>query len=171
MTTPDVWRDRVPQGAPARFVPHTHAFEFVHAAPRERVWAWLNDPGTFTRQVWPYRVEFVAGGFDEGALNVHHGPFLNVAGMMTEVDAGDDGKGRRRELRYFYGSNVISLRFIRPTALVFEVEDADANGSPATRIRGQLDSLVSPMMKGPWSLIQKTFWPSFRFWIRREVKA
>ena len=170
MTPTETVADHVPQGAPPKFIEHTHAFEFVHAAPRERVWAWLNDPGTFTRQVWPYRVEFVNGGFEEGALNAHHGPFLNVSGMMTEVDDGPDGKGRRRELRYCYGSNVISLRFIRPTALIFEVEDAEIDGKPATRIKGRLDSLVTPWMRGPWSLIQKTFWPSFRFWIRREVK-
>jgi hypothetical protein len=166
----------MPQGAPARFVEHVHAFEFVHGAPRGRVWAWLNDPGTFTRQVWPYRVEFVEGadgqnGFEEGALNVHHGPFLCVAGMMTEVDHGDDGKGRYRELRYGYGSHVLSLRLIRPTALDFWVEDTkDANGQPATLVRGRLTSLVHPRARGFWGLIQKTFWPSFRFWMRREVR-
>jgi hypothetical protein len=134
-------------------------------------------PGTFTRQVWPYRVEFVEGadgqdGFEEGALNVHHGPFLCVAGMMTEVDHGDDGKGRYRELRYGYGSHVLSLRLIRPTALEFWVEDTTdpttvsprrscGAGSPASSIPGHAAS---------WGLIQKTFWPSFRFWMRREVR-
>jgi hypothetical protein len=156
----------VPQGAPANFVEHHHEFSFVHNAPRPAVWAWLNDPDTFTRQVWPYRVEFVRGGFEEGGLNVHHGPFLCVAGMMTLVDPGDDGNGRCRELRYFYGSHVIGLRAIRPTALTFWVEDAGSG----TKITGRLDSLVHPWMRGPWSLIQRTFWPSFRFWIRREVK-
>ncbi len=168
---------RVPQGAPKTFIEHTHEFSFVHAAPRERVWAWLNNPGTFTRQVWPYRVEFVEGaegqdGFEEGALNVHHGPLLCVAGMMTAVDAGEDGKGRYRELRYCYGSHVLSLRAIRPTALEFWVEDAAIPGGEAgTRVRGRLTSLVHPGARGPWSLIQRTFWPSFRFWLRREVKA
>ncbi len=166
--TPNVWRSRVPQGAPASFTAHRHEFSFVHGAPRERVWAWLNDPGTFTRQVWPYRVEFVDGGFEEGVLNVHHGPFLCVAGMMTEVDAGPDGLGRYRELRYFYGSHVVSLRAVRPLSLEFWVEDA---GEGATRITGRLDSLVRPWARGAWGLIQRTFWPSFRFWIRREVKG
>lgn len=172
----DALRFRVPQGGPASFVEHTHEFEFTHAAPRDRVWAWLNNPSTFTRQVWPYRVEFVEGtegqeGFEEGALNVHHGPFLCVAGMMTAVDDGVDGMGRYRELRYVYGSHVLSLRLIRPTALEFWVEDTtDDQGRLATCIRCRLTSLVHPWARGPWSLIQNTFWPSFRFWLRREVK-
>ena len=41
--------------------------------PLDRVWAWLNDPATLVEgQLWPYRVEFVDGGFEPGVLNVHH---------------------------------------------------------------------------------------------------
>jgi len=71
----------VPNGAPAGFVEHAYRRSFVALFPTARVWGWLNDPATFVEgQVWPFRVEFVDGGFEPGVLNVHHGPFLNVAG-------------------------------------------------------------------------------------------
>ena len=76
---------RVPTGAPSGFV--THAYRRSFAVPFEigRVWGWLNDPATFSEgQVWPFRVEFVEGGFEPGVLNAHHGPLLNVAGVIGE---------------------------------------------------------------------------------------
>jgi hypothetical protein len=76
----------VPAGAPSGFVSHAYRSSFVVPVGVERVWEWLNDPATFTEgQVWPFRVEFVDGGFEPGVLNVHHGPFLNVAGIIGEV--------------------------------------------------------------------------------------
>jgi hypothetical protein len=64
------------------------------------------------------------------------------------------------------------MRAIRPTALEFWIEDAETEaGDAGTRVRGRLSSLVHPAMRGPWSLIQRTFWPSFRFWLRREVRG
>ncbi|MDP8973738.1 MAG: hypothetical protein M3N45_11355 [Actinomycetota bacterium] len=82
----------VPTGAPSGFVPHAYRRSFVVPFGVERVWGWLNDPATFTEgQVWPFRVEFVDGGFELGVLNVHHGPFLNVAGVI----GGAETRGRR----------------------------------------------------------------------------
>jgi hypothetical protein len=76
----------VPNGAPEGLVDHAFEKTFFVGRPIGRVWAWLNDPATFVDgQVWPYRVEFVDGGFEPGVLNVHHGPFLNAAGVIGEV--------------------------------------------------------------------------------------
>jgi hypothetical protein len=57
----------VPAGAPSGFVSHAYRSSFVVPVGVERVWEWLNDPATFTEgQVWPFRVEFVDGGFEPG---------------------------------------------------------------------------------------------------------
>ena len=98
----------MPVGAPEGFVEHAYSKTFYVGHPVGRVWAWLNDPATFVEgPVWPFRVEFVDGGFEPGVLNVHHGPFLNAAGAIGEVR----GPGERpayRDLKYFYGSYAIS---------------------------------------------------------------
>ena len=50
-----------PHPLPPGFVEHVFESRFTIDAARERVWAWLEDPATFTEgQVWPYRVEFLA---------------------------------------------------------------------------------------------------------------
>jgi hypothetical protein len=105
---------RVPSGAPPGFVDHVHRYGFSTPHPPGRVWAWLNDPATFTEgQIWPFRVEFVDGGFEPGVLNAHHGPFLNLAGAIGEVQGFERGVAHR-DLKYFYGSYAISPRLVRP---------------------------------------------------------
>jgi hypothetical protein len=48
-------------------VPHVYRRSFATPFVVERVWEWLNDPATFAEgQVWPFRVEFVDGGFEPG---------------------------------------------------------------------------------------------------------
>ena len=77
----------VPVGAPPDFVEQAYRRSFVVPFSATEVWEWLNDVATFTEgQVWPFRVEFVDGGFEPGVLNVHHGPFLNVAGVIGAVE-------------------------------------------------------------------------------------
>ena len=152
--------------APASFKPHAFTKSTTVKQPIEAVWAWLNDPATFTAQIPPYRVEFVEGsgfggtsGFAPGVRNVHHGPLLCVAGEIGEVRA-----PHYRDLRYDYGSHVISMRLVRPTRLQFWLEE----GEPGrTTIRVQLDALVKPWFRGLWSTGQGLFWKSFHMWARR----
>ena len=151
----------VPQGAPAGFVAHRHQAGFEVAHPPEQVWAWLNDPATFTdSQIPPWRVEFVDGGFEVGVLNAHHGPFMSFAGVLTEIDP-----GRYRDLQYFYGSYAVSLRLIRPTRLQFWVEPTGIG----TQVQLQVDSLVRPWVCRPWSALQRVFWRRFAHWLDRAV--
>jgi hypothetical protein len=146
------------------FVPHTHRFTVRSAKSRAEIWSWLNTPETFTQnQVWPYRVEFVSpvenqeADFLEGVLNVHHGPLLNFAGVLTKIEPES-----YRDLQYYYGSYALSMRWIRPTRLQFWLED-DPDGG--TILTGQIDSYVKPFMKGFWSFAQKLFWGQFRWWM------
>ena len=152
---------QVPAGAPVGFVAHVHRYEFWVPHPPTRVRRWLNDPATFIEgQIWPYRVEFVDGGFEPGVLNVHRGPFLNLAGAIGEVR----GFGRSvayRDLKYFYGSYVISPRFVRPTRLQFWAEES-AGG---TQVTLQVDSLVRRRLARVWSLSQRVFWNRFPRWM------
>lgn len=140
---------------------------FTVPVPRRHVWAWLQDPATFTRQVWPFRVEFVAGsgvggasGMEPGVLNAHHGPLLNFSGVITAVDNGTDGHGASRDLHYCYGSYALGLRFIRPALLRFEVSDA-ADGDDATDVTLRVESFVRPGWSGVWTLAQRMFFAPF----------
>ena len=159
-----------PHAAPRGFRPHSHEMVFEIGAPRARVWGWLEDPHTFTdSQVWPYRVEFVSAdpetpaGFHEGGLNIHHGPFLHLPGTLAEIR-----EGSYRDLRYFYGSHVVSPRWVRPTRLEFWVEDA---GDAATRVRLRLSSFVRAPLVRVWSAAQAWFWRRFPRWMSRSLRA
>lgn len=157
-----------PQAAPAGFLPHVVRREYTVNKPKVAVWAWLNDPRTFTDgQVPPWRVEFVSAdpgtppGFHVGGLNVHHGPLTLFAGTMTEIRDGE-----YRDLQYFYGSHFISLRLVRPTRLQFWVEEI----APAqTRITMQLDSLVRRWFAPVWTFGNRFFWASFGRWAGRSA--
>jgi hypothetical protein len=152
---------QVPAGAPPGFVEHVHRYEFSTPRPPGRVWGWLNDPATFTEgQIWPFRVEFVDGGFEPGVLNVHHGPFLNLAGAIGEVRGFERGVAYR-DLKYFYGSYAVSPRLVRPTRLQFWAEES-AGG---TQVTLQVDSLVRRRLGGVWSLAQRVFWSRFPRWM------
>jgi hypothetical protein len=163
-----------PHVAPEGFAPHVVAKTFVTAHPRERVWAWLNDPRTFQGgQVWPWRVEFVdpvtrrPAGFDEGVLTTHHGPFINFAGILTAI-RGLDHPTAYRDLRYFYGSYALSLRLFRPTRLQFWVRAAE----DGTHVRLQLDSFCRPALAHLWTWAQRTFvWDPFPRWMDRALSA
>lgn len=157
-----------PQAAPAGFREHTVRREYVLPKSAEDVWAWLNNPETFTKgQIPPWRVEFVSAdpqtpaGFHEGGLNVHHGPFTLFAGTMTEIRDGE-----YRDLQYFYGSHFLSLRLVRPTRLQFWVEKIDEQ---QTKVTLQLDSLVRGWFAPLWSFGNRCFWKMFGFWIRRQA--
>lgn len=158
----------VPNGAPAGFVPHVYRRTFRVPHPRGRVWAWLNDPATFVEgQVWPFRVEFVGGGFEPGVLNVHHGPLMSFAGAIGEVRKPEGGFTAYRDLKYLYGSYAISPRLVRPTRLQFWAEVSGGD----TLVTLQVDSLVRRHFTKPWDLVQKVFWSRFPRWMDSSLKG
>ncbi|AHY45973.1 Hypothetical Protein RradSPS_0690 [Rubrobacter radiotolerans] len=147
----------VPTGAPAGFVEYVYRKTFTVPFPSGQVWAWLNNPATFTEgQVWPFRVEFVGGGFEPGVLNVHHGPFMLFAGVIGEVR-----EGEYRDLRYFYGSYALSPRFARPTRLQFWTRSVPEG----TEVSLRVDSLVRRRFRGLWDAGQDLFWCRFPRWM------
>ena len=161
----------VPNGAPRGFVEHVYERSFVVAQPIERVWGWINDPATFTQgQVWPYRVEFVDGGFEPGVLNVHHGPLLNAAGVIGEVRDPEPGVVAYRDLKYFYGSYALSPRLVRPTRLRFWAAEVSYPAG-GTRVSLALDSLVRGSFVPIWELSQRIFWSRFPLWMRKELSV
>jgi hypothetical protein len=163
---------RAPQGAPGSFVHHSYRKRFETPHPVVRVWDWLNDPATFTEgQVWPFRVEFVDGGFEPGVLNVHHGPLINFAGVIGEVRGPVEGRAAYRDLKYFYGSYALSLRLFRPTRLQFWAEPAPEIGAGVTLVTLQLDSLVRGSFAGAWELSQRAFWSRFPRWMERSLEG
>ena len=134
---------------------HDHVFEMSwNFSPENCQSAWdkLQRRETFVKgQMPPYRVEFdaesQAGAFETGELNIHHGPFLSVYGVVGEIN------NNYRDLKYFYGSYVLSFRFIRPTRLEFFKTD--------TTIKVRLSSYVAPMMKPFWNGGLNFFWGLF----------
>lgn len=161
----------VPNGAPQGFVEHAYERSFEAPFPVGLVWSWLNDPATFTEsQVWPYRVEFVRGGFEPGVLNIHHGPLLNVAGVIGEVRDPAPGSSGYRDLKYFYGSYALSPRLVRPTRLRFWAGEA-APFAARTRVSLELDSLVRRQFVPVWDFSQKIFWSRFPAWMEKELST
>lgn len=152
-----------PVGAPPNFVAHAYEKSFVVEKSVSEVWGWLDDPATFTEgQVWPFRVEFVGGGFEPGVLNVHHGPLMNFAGVIGEV------RDREyRDLKYFYGSYAISPRFARPTRLQFWVREVPSG----TEVRLRVDSLVRRRFYGLWDAGQDIFWRRFPRWMESALNG
>ena len=172
-----LWSIETPMTIPAQDCPpgfqrhrYRHVFE-TDGAWRE-LWAWLMRPETFTKgQPWPYRVEFldtprpdgtVARDFEVGALNAHHGPFMNFCGVISRIEVGDDGA--ERDLEYAYGAYFLAFRLVRPVGLRVSVE---AITEARCRVVMQVDSYVRPWTAGLWTLAQKCFWPGFGVPLRR----
>jgi hypothetical protein len=129
-----------------------HVFEKffpIRAEKLDGIWQSLNLRESFVKgQVFPYRVEFDSptqeGPFQEGELNIHHGPFLSVHGIIGKVQKD------YRDLQYFYGSYVLSFRFIRPVRLEFFREDKG--------IRLKLQSYTRPWILPIWNAGNALFW-------------
>lgn len=150
--------------APAHFQPHHFEHRFEVDAAVDVVWQWLNRIETFTQGQPPgYRVEFVGDRFEPGVCTVHHGPFLNFAGVIGDMDV-----NRYRDLQYFYGSYALSLRLIRPTRLQFWLEP---RGDHTTAVRLRVDSHVRPWMAGLWTFAQRAFWPGLGWQMKRELQS
>ncbi len=158
------------QPQPAGFV--DHQFELVVEVPHPvaSVWQWLNTPETFTdTQVPPYKVEFyspneatIPNGFHEGVLNIHHGPFLCFAGVLTTIQP-----ETYRDLQYYYGSYAFSLRWVRPYRLQFWVTELEPG---KTQVKLAVSSWVKPWTHKLWSRLQRLFWGRFKGWMTRSVK-
>lgn len=149
------------------FVEHKYSFSVDVPAPATRVWKWLNDPRTFTdTQVWPYRVEFyspqpekVPNGFHEGVVTNHTGPFINFAGVLTEIS------DNYRDLQYYYGSYAISFRLVRP----FRLEFSTVEHEDRTTINCTISSYVKPSFYKIWDRLNKLFWSRFRRWATKSI--
>lgn len=102
-------------------------------------------------QIPPYKVEFDAdsqsGSFKEEELNIHHGPLLSVHGAIGKVT------NDYRDLKYFYGSSVLSFRLIRPTRLEFFRKD--------DTIELKLHSYVRSWLGPFWEFGNTIFWKIF----------
>ncbi|MEE2904347.1 MAG: hypothetical protein VYC39_18605 [Myxococcota bacterium] len=152
-----------PDGQPPGLVSADFHHKFQVKAAKHEVWAWLNDPRTFIdKQPPPYRVEFIPEKFDVGVFNNHHGPFLNLPAVITAMEGND-----YREMRYLYGSFVLGLRLIRPTAIKFWLVHTHEGG---TELQLALESLVHPWIRTPWLFAQKIFWKSFGATIERGIQ-
>ncbi|MCR9204658.1 MAG: hypothetical protein NXH75_08785 [Halobacteriovoraceae bacterium] len=138
---------------PNSFVEHTFEKTFPFGSGEiQRVWNNLNKRETFCKgQPFPYKVEFESGldhgEFKTGELNIHHGPLLSVHGEIWEIS------NNYRDLRYFYGSYVLSFRLVRPVRLEFFRE--------GVVLRVRLTSYVKPWFKTLWDRGNSFFWNFF----------
>ena len=119
---------------------------------KETIFDNLQKRETFVKgQIPPYKVEFDSelqtGTFKEGELNIHHGPLLSVHGIIGEISES------YRDLKYFYGSYILSFRLIRPVRIEFFKEEEG--------IRLKVTCLVKPWFIRPWVLLNKIFWKFF----------
>ena len=154
-------------------VPEGVSSEALH----EKAWAWLNSKETFQNgQIFPFRVEFVREGtpeapFEVGTYTNHHGPLLNANGVITQmVDIG------YRELRYFYGSYVLSFRAIRPVNLEFWVQDQPFSENPKEPssqkklyVKVKMHAYVHPWIFGLFESTLTYFWKRFEFWMKDSL--
>lgn len=138
---------------PKGFIENIYQTEFSLSKEKcDQVWDSLQKRETFTKgQIPPYRVEFDSesqeGYFKSGELNIHHGPFLSVHGVIGEISSS------YRDLKYFYGSYIISFRFIRPTRLEFFRKD--------NTIQLKIHCYLKPWVKPIWNTINNIFWKFF----------
>jgi hypothetical protein len=155
------------QPQPEGFIACSYTFNFEINAHPDKVWKWLNNPNTFTEtQVWPYKVEFyspdpvkIPNGFNEGVYNIHYGPGINFAGQLITI------KKDYRDLQYFYGSYVISIRWIRPCRIEFWT--IEKNG--ITTIKCKVSYWVKPWIEFIWMKLQKLFWATFPRFARKNI--
>ncbi|MEM7550539.1 MAG: hypothetical protein AAF363_12730 [Bacteroidota bacterium] len=160
---------KIIQPKPPGFEDQVHKFKFEVNTSNERVWRWLNDPDTFTKtQYWPYIVEFyspeagvASAGFQEGVITNHYGPFINFAGILTEIKPEE-----YRDLQYYYGSYAINFNWIRPYRLEFSTRIVEEN---RTEITGRICCYVKPWISGFWLSMQRRFWKRFQKWSSKSI--
>lgn len=147
-----------PPRPPRGFVQSAYHHEWLIARSRSEIWAWLNDPDTFTDgQMNPYRSEFVddeGRGFTEGSFHSQVGPLVSLSGVLPTVVP-----DRYRDLQYFYGSYVVSQALFRPTRLQFWLDDGP--GAQCTVMRMRLDAHVRRRGQRTWERMMNSFWVRF----------
>jgi len=134
---------------------HEHIFQMSWSFSPEIAkasWDKLQRRETFIKgQFPPFKVEFdspsSSGRFEQGELNIHHGPLLSLHGAIGEINSD------YRNLNYFYGSYILSFRFIRPTRLEFFKSE--------NTISVKISSFVQPWIKPIWNLGLVIFWKTF----------
>lgn len=138
---------------PKNFNLHTFEMSWDFSSDKcQLAWDKLQLRETFVKGQFPlYKVEFDAplqsGAFLPGELNIHHGPFLSVHGAIGEISPS------YRDLKYFYGSYVLSFRLVRPVRLEFFKSQ--------NSIKVKLTSYVHPIFQPIWHLGLKFFWGTF----------
>lgn len=155
---------------PPQFTCSVFEKDFEVAANRERVFQWFNDPRTFTSgNPFPYRVEFLGAadnpspGFTSGVQTAHHGPLLLFAGEIGEVRSPE-----YRDLPYFYGSYVLSMRLVRPVRLEFFFS---APAADKTVVKLRMTAYVRPFFLPLWKLAQRLFCWIFDWNIRWGLRS
>lgn len=134
---------------------YTHEYERFFEVENHKlidIWDKLQRRETFCKgQLPPYRVEFesgkVEGEFYTGEKNIHHGPLLSVHGEIGEINS------VYRDLKYYYGSYILSFRLFRPQRLEFFREE---NG-----IRLKITTRVHKNFLWLWVSINNLFWKFF----------
>lgn len=134
---------------------YTHEYErlFEVSNPKlDKIWNKLQLRETFCKgQIPPFRVEFESGKdegeFYTGEKNIHHGPLLSVHGEIGEINSS------YRDLKYYYGSYILSFRLFRPQRLEFFKEN---NG-----IKLKITTQVHKNFLWLWIGINNLFWKFF----------
>lgn len=138
---------------PQHMIENIIEYEFLlDEAKKNDVWTRLQLRETFTKgQIPPYRVDFESGKesgpFYSGEKNSHHGPLLSVHGEIGDIT------DNYRSLFYYYGSYVISFRFVRPWLLEFIKTESG--------IKMKLHSYVHPSFLFFWKIGNNIFWKFF----------
>lgn len=133
--------------------------------PRETVFRFFCSTTTFVKfQLPPYRAEFTSPHpdktniFETGVQTLHHGPLMCFAGIIGEIKL-----PQYRDLQYYYGSYVISLRLVRP--LRFEMWFEEVN-THRTLIKFKINWQVRKGFKSVWKLLQNIFFFQFSMGIK-----
>ena len=141
---------RLQTECPKNFKTHIYIKKFIIDKKHiERSWDKLQRRETFVdSQFFPFRVEFDSlnqfGQFEEGELNIHHGPLMSFHGAIGECS------NSYRDLKYFFGSYFISFRIVRPVRLEFFKNESS--------IELKLTSFVHPLFLPFWKIGNKVFW-------------
>lgn len=154
------------QAKPTFLKLHSFKRQWLIQKPLNKIWETVNSMKTFSKgQIFPYRVEFTdvdkEASFSSGVWTNHHGPFLNACGQIGEMRPME-----YRDLRYNYGSYVLSFRFIRPVRLQFFFKE-DPKG---TLLSVQFDCYVAPYLYGIWNILMKIFWSGFGNLMAKRAK-
>ena len=144
------------------FVTSKVHIELVCKRPIHKVWHYLNRIDTFTKgQIPPYRVEFLpkkgetTPSFSVGTYNNHHGPFLNLPAVITNIQ-----QPMHREMQYLYGSYVGSFYLVRPTSLLLTFVKVDRDH---TLVILEINSHIRPWLKNIWERCNAILWKKLLF--------